>query len=286
MPIKTILVPLYDAQGASAALAATFALARSFGAHVSVLHLRNDPTRALGDFVGESVSPALVEEILTSAEARAKSAASKTRRAFDDAVRRAKIPVGGKGTKSGASASYDEVVGQSDAEIERRGRLSDLVVVRRARGNSDVGARVVAETALMGTGRPLLVVPPKAPAKIGSNVAIAWNDSTEAAKAVAAALPFLGGAAKVTVISARENGAEYDQDGLIAYLRHHGVRARGASVRAGGDAGQAIARAASRAGANLLVMGAYTHSRVREMILGGVTQHVLSKSRIPVLMAH
>jgi nucleotide-binding universal stress UspA family protein len=275
MPIKTIFVPLSDAEGAAKTLNAAIGLAEGFGAAVNVVHLRADPTQALGDFVGESVSPQLVEEVLTQAEKRATAIAAAARKAYDAAAKTAK----------GVKLSYSESTINSDVAVETQGRLSDIVVVRRASGTRDVGARVVAEAALMGTGRPVLVLPTTPPAKIGTSVVIAWNDSLEASKAVNAALPFLTRATRVSVISANAESA-IDQKGIIAYLGTHGVKARGVSVKAGADAGKAIVSAATRAKANLLVMGAYSHSRVREMIFGGVTEHALSSARLPILLVH
>jgi hypothetical protein len=95
MSIKTIFLPLIDADGAAVSLGAAFSLAKTFDAAVDVAHLRADPTESLGDFVGESVSPQLVEEVLTQAEKRSKDIASKTRKAFDGAKAKA---AGGKVT--------------------------------------------------------------------------------------------------------------------------------------------------------------------------------------------
>jgi nucleotide-binding universal stress UspA family protein len=275
MPIKTIFVPLSDAEGAAKTLNAAIGLAEGFGAAVNVVHLRADPTQALGDFVGESVSPQLVEEVLTQAEKRATAIAAAARKAYDAAAK----------TVKGVKLSYSESTINSDVAVETQGRLSDIVVVRRASGTRDVGARVVAEAALMGTGRPVLVLPTTPPAKIGTSVVIAWNDSLEASKAVNAALPFLTRAASVSVVSANA-GPAIDQKGIIAYLGTHGIKARGVSVKAGADAGKAIVSATTKAKANLLVMGAYSHSRVREMIFGGVTEHALSSARLPILLVH
>lgn len=275
MSIKVVYVPLADAEGAQSIITSALAVAAGFGAEVDVAHLSGDPTRALGDLVGETVSPQLVEEVLEQAEKRAKASAQASRKAFDAAVAGAK----------GAAAKFAEIKESADVAVENQGRLADLIVVRRASSAKDVGVRVVAESALMSTGRPVLVVPAKAPANIGSSVAIAWNDSLEASKAVAAAMPFITKAAKVTVISANDGGT-INQKNVIAYLARHGVKAQGVSVKAGSDAGKAIATAATAAKANLLVMGAYSHSRVREMIFGGVTEHALSAARLPVLLIH
>ena len=210
------------------------------------------------------------------ASKRAGDIAVKTRKAFDSA----------KAQASNVKTTFEEVTGRTDYAMETKGRISDLIVVRRARNARDAGTRVTAEVVLMGTGRPVLVVPAKGADKIGANVAIAWNGSIEASKAVAAAMPFLTRAKTVTVVSADDDDAKIDQKGVIGYLARQGVKAKGVSVKAGDDAGKAIARAAKRAGADLLVMGAYSHSRVRELLFGGVTEHALRDAPISVLMVH
>ncbi len=289
MPIKTILVPLADATGAAATLGTAFKLAKTFDAHVEVLHLRADPTSSVSDFVGESVSPALVEEVMEVAAKRADAVAGRTHRAFEAAVAKAKIKTAARpAAKRDSSVSFREETGLSDYWVESLGRINDLTVVRRPRNSSDVVAASVAESAMMGTGRPVLLAPATMPRQLGTSVAIAWNGSVEASNAVSSALPFITGAKTVTAITVVEgSGQDQNLDGLVAYLRWHGVRAKVNRVRSrGGDVGRALTGAASRAKADLLVMGAYTHSRMREMILGGVTNHVLHSAKIPVLLAH
>lgn len=289
MPIRTILVPLADATGAAATLGTAFSLAKTFNAHVEALHLRADPADSISDFVGETVSPTLVEEVMAAAEERAQTVADRTRKAFDAAVGKAKLEtVGRPARQNKATVAYREETGLSDYWVETQGRISDLTVVRRPRNSADVLATSIAESALMGTGRPVLLVPPTMPKSIGTSVAIAWNGSAEASKAVAAAMPFLMRAKAVSAITVVEDGAgDHSLDGLVGYLRWHGIRAKANVVKnRSGDAGKSLTGAASRAKADLLVMGAYTHSRMREMILGGVTNHVLTAARIPVMLAH
>jgi nucleotide-binding universal stress UspA family protein len=289
MPIRTILVPVSDATSIGGTLSSAFTLAKTFNAHVDVLHMRADPTESISDFVGETVSPSLVEEVMEAAEKRSTQIASRVRKAFDEGVAKARVEcVNRPSAKGKATAAYGEENGVNDYWIETRGRVSDLIIARRPRSSSDVGARAIAEYAMMGTGRPVLLAPATDPGKIGTSVAIAWNGSIEASKAVASALPFLVRARTVTAISVVEDGGgDHNLDGLIQYLRWHGIRAKSAVVNSrGGDTGKAVSGAASRAKADLMVMGAYTHSRVREMIFGGVTDHVLGSSRIPVLLAH
>jgi nucleotide-binding universal stress UspA family protein len=122
---------------------------------------------------------------------------------------------------------------------------------------------------------------------IGSNIAIAWNGSAEAAHAVGEARSFLADARKVTILTAAEpDRGQCDMEGLRRLLRWHGVAAKTKKVPSQGNIGKALASAAEECGANLFVMGAYSHNRVRELIFGGVTRHMLESATLPILMMH
>ncbi|HTI87603.1 MAG TPA: universal stress protein [Alphaproteobacteria bacterium] len=287
MAIKKILVPISDAKDGSGALAAALALGRDFNAQVVVLHVRPDPRAEAIAYMGEPMSSSMVDEVMRSAEKRAAQNAAKVRKAFDDACAKAKVAVSAKSAAPNAvSASFEEVTGIEDEELRDRGRVVDLLVVARPQGPLAGPQRLTLEAALIDTGRPAIVVPPKAPAKIGGNVAIAWNNSTQASRAVALAMDFLVGASTVTILTAKENGSDYRPNDLKDYLAAHGVSAKVAAVSGKGDAAKAILSAATKAGADLLVMGAYGHSRVRELVLGGVTKHMLQSTTIPTFMVH
>lgn len=288
MTIKSILVPLSDPRLAKLSLKAAITVAEPFTAHIEVLHVRPDSRTIAASYMGETMSASLVEEMIATTEQKAADNARKTRAAFDAACAAEKIRYSAKPSRANAvTASWHEEIGYEDQWLRTAGRVADLILLARPTAEIDVGARLSLEAALMDTGRPLLVVPPKVPTKIGTNVAIAWNGSAESARAVSEAKPFLATAKKVTILSANEPGAEeYNPDGLRSLLAWHGISAKVEKVRTRGDVGKALLGAAEKAGANLLVMGAYSHSRVREMILGGVTRHVLSNGNIPVLMAH
>jgi nucleotide-binding universal stress UspA family protein len=148
-----------------------------------------------------------------------------------------------------------------------------------------VGASLSTEAALMNTGRPVLLVPQHPPSQIGSSIAVAWNGTAESAGAVGETKAFLRGARKVTILTVDEPGTEYsDPEGLRRFLSLHGVSARTHRVRS--RAGEALLHAAEQAGANLLVMAAYSHSRLRQLVFGGVTSHMLQSANIPLLMVH
>jgi nucleotide-binding universal stress UspA family protein len=132
------------------------------------------------------------------------------------------------------------------------------------------------------------VAPPSVPGALGGKVAISWNGSAQAARAVSAALPYItrsDGVVILTVESDRTSASAAPE--LAAYLAWHGVRAE-TKIFAPADraVGAALLKECADAGADLLVMGAYTHSRVRQLILGGVTRHVLAEAAVPLFMAH
>ena len=180
-----------------------------------------------------------------------------------------------------------EVTGDRSETIMTQGRLSDLVVFTRPSEENE-SERHVIEAALLGSGRPLLLVPPEGAKSIGHAVAIAWNGSLEGARAVAGAMPFLEASITTHVLTAttRKTDPARSAD-LAAYLERHGVPVERHPVDPkGGSVGAALLARAVELGADLLVMGGYSRSRFREMVLGGVTHHVLGHARLPVLIAH
>ena len=162
------------------------------------------------------------------------------------------------------------------------------MIFGRSDGDAPPDLIAVLEATLFGAGRPLLLVPPTPPATIGARIAIAWNDGAEAARAVAGALPLLDSAKAVHVLTAatRRTDPEVAQD-LVSYLRWRGIAAERQPVGIVDEpVAEALLQTASAAGADLLVMGGYGRTWLSELMLGGVTRHVLSHPRLPVLMAH
>ncbi len=289
MSIKTILVPLSDARTGEAPLKAALKVAHLFDAHLEALHVRTDPSRAMVDFGNEAMSSQVAEQMRQAIEERTKEHAAGVRKLFDDECATSGVAIveAGPGT-GGVSASWREEMGDENFWIERRGRLADVTVVGRLSKDRDVPSVEALETAILGTGRPILLAPPGEPDSIGKRVAIAWSGSAEAARATGLAMPFLKVADAVSVLSVTEesNWACSPED-LAAYLAWHGVDAKARSIPAnGGSTGALLLTEAVAEGADLVVMGAYTHSRLREMILGGVTKYVLNTTGPAVLMAH
>jgi len=291
MPIKTILIPHNGTKEVNSALNVAFTLGRDMGAHIDVLNVSSDPQDAV-PLLGEGMSAAIIEEMLQLSEKEAEERAVRARAAFDDACALYSVAVADSPSGAGgASASLHRITGREDEVIALKGRLSDLIVAARPSGENQAVSTMTINAALFETGRPVMIAPPKfsiSEGAIGRKVAVSWNGSAEASRAVAAAMPLITRSNGVVVLSAESDKTSSSIASELAdYFAWHGVSAEIKTLAASGShVGAALLDECSASGADLLVMGAYTHSRMRQMILGGVTRHVLSEAEIPVLMAH
>jgi len=287
---KSILVPVADAPSGAVPLDTAFRLAGTFASHVTALHVRVDPATAV-PLVGEGMSGAMVEEMIGIAESQATQRADAARKVFDAACARHGVALVDTPPSPGLSAEWVETTGREEDLVPWHGRLSDLLVFSHPGGESEIPAMMTLNASLMGSGKPLLLCPAEARGTaIGSRVAIAWNGSAEAARAVGWAMPILQRAEAVTILAVSEHpdrSVDAPTGELAAYLAWNGVTATTQLAQANAaHAGDELLRQATNAGADLLVMGAYTHSRLRQLILGGVTRHVIGKAPMHVLMCH
>jgi nucleotide-binding universal stress UspA family protein len=287
MTIRVVLTPIIDDDGDEHALAAALDTARRFGGHVRVMHVRAQPSAAV--FAGAPEGAMVTAEILTLWEQDAKERATRARARYDRWRAAANVAEAAAPPARGdVSTSWVEIEGQLDPVVGQQGRLADLIVLGAPADRERDGAFYPYEGALFDSGRPVLLVPGAAGGAMFDNILVAWNGSAESASAVAGALPFLGRAKQVHVFSAGERG----EDGtvpkdLLAYLGWHGIAATPRTIKAAShNVGAELLGEAERLGVGMVVMGAYTHSRTRQLIFGGATSHVLRHAKIPLLMAH
>jgi nucleotide-binding universal stress UspA family protein len=289
MTMASILAVLDGGPGSGPVLKAGLALGREFEAVVDLLHVEVEVKDAMPLF-GEGASGAMVEQVIESIRAGAKARSAEARRLYDTNCVAAGIPVIDVDDKPEAghfAVCFCHVVGREADEVTRRGRLSDLVLIAKPAPEREGGDPTVLEAAMFETGRALLMVPPDLPEPFGDNVAVAWDGSREAARAVAAGLPILRKAAKVEIMTAQYSSVAAKPSELAQYLARHGIETRTWAFAPGGDPiGKELMIQCAEAGADLLVMGAYGHSRFREMVLGGATRGVIANASLPVLMAH
>ncbi len=288
MSIKTILVSVSSAETGRATLETAAKLAKPFGAHLEVLHVRPDP-KMLVPYTGEGMDGSMIEEIMEVTEREGAERAEKARAMFDSFVAAGGYKLQQAATAdAGVTLHWREAIGREDEIVALRGRIFDIVVVGRPLKDSALPSPVTMEAALMDTGRPMLLAPPDVGAHVGRSIAVAWEGSTEAARAVAAALPLLRLAEKVTIITATAGSAvALSPEALAEGLAWHGIDAVPHLFNPGNvEIGAALLAEAAKVGADMMVKGAYSHSRLRQMILGGRTRHILFNTSMPVLLAH
>ena len=179
--------------------------------------------------------------------------------------------------------------GDAGQTVAARARLHDLTILPAVRGEPQDGLRIV-EDCLFSSGRPVLLVPETSEGTQAKGVVIAWDGTAPAVRATKDAMPFLADAARVTVITiAEESTTRVDSSGkdLCAHLGRHGIEATFRDFNMHGrSVGESIADAARELGADLLVMGGFAHSRLRDLVLGGATRHILNATSMPVLLSH
>ncbi|HIJ38665.1 MAG TPA: universal stress protein [Rhodospirillaceae bacterium] len=274
-----VLACLCDVETTDATLDLAFRIGRDHGAQIRALHVKADASQMI-PLVGEGMSGAMFEEMLAAAEGQGRSLSGQIRDLFEQKLRLADA-----GAPGPLNANWCEMLGREDEVIARVGRLSDLLVMAHPAIDRDSPSMLTLNAALMETGRPVLLAPARPAASVGKKIAVFWNGSAEAVRALAAARPFLAKAEKVWILSVKE-GHDQDPGDLASYLAWHGITAQNHPVVSDGPAGPALMAEAVRLDADLVVMGAYTHSRLRQLILGGVTRQVLRDAPLPVLLCH
>ena len=280
MAMKSILVPVEPHDTIRAALDCACLAAKRFSSHVT------------GVAVGPAYATILAADPMgvapiPRADWHDEELAQKAAKLFEGAMTDHGIPAASAGG-TGPRHSWLGGEPQTDGYVGSQGRVADLTVVARPTGSQLSARMTTLESALFESGRPLLITPPTAPKSIGERVIIAWNQSTETARCVALAMPFLEKAQSVLVLSI-EGWAVPGPSGkaLTAHLVENGIKAEERTVPARPPTnGQALLAYAKELDCDLLVKGAYTQSRLRQMIFGGATSHILAAAECPVFMSH
>ena len=285
MLIRKLLLPLTGTAAGEAALTTALTVARMWDAHLTALHVRVD-SRDVAPLAGEGLSGAMIEEMMSATEKESSTRSNAVRAMFDRFVAAHGVTVA-EPLSPGATANFASVTGREEDLVAQLARLADLTVVPHPEAGDDVSSSDALHAVLFDSGRPVLIAPQQAGATVGTRICVAWNGTAESAAAVHAAIPWMQRAAAVRVLSADE----YQRRGpgaadLLGYLAMHDIRPEVAQFRPmDRDVGRGMLAAAREFGADLLAMGAYSHSRLRQLILGGVTRHVLENAALPVLMA-
>jgi nucleotide-binding universal stress UspA family protein len=281
MSMKTILVPMEPHEGMSAVLETALLLAKKRGSYIEGFPLRF----GISEFVAVDPAGSIP---LESYRQESQEEAAQARRLFESFMQERGIPQS-TGAAGGLSCGWLDDAPEGESFVGSYGRVFDITVLSRPDANTIGLHNRAIESGLFESGRPILLSPPKPPKDIATNVMIHWNCSTEQARATAFAMPLLLQAQSVTVLTVSGGqavpGPTAEQ--LLKYLQHNGIPAKPMSVALEGrNTGEAVLRAAKAEGCDLLVKGAFTQSRLRQMIFGGTTSYILAKAELPVLMAH
>lgn len=278
MAFRSLLVHVDDSERCSHRLSVASRIAHDFAAQLVGVYLV--PTPELTPTIAALLPDSVVEQRLRAtgdaqdlAEAR-----------FFDAAQRANL----------VTIEWRAPAGDPVKAIAAHTRGVDLAIIGQPDPDDSAAsfAGELANASVLSTGRPVLIIPHTgATGAIGRTVFVAWNDSKASARAVADALPILGKAKQVIVVSVNTSDHESRSDAQVvahieAYLRRHGVVATFRHVDGVSDVGELLLSQAHDAGADLIVMGAYGRTPLRERVLGGVTRTVLTKMTVPVLMSH
>ena len=270
MTMKSLLVPMEMHDSVPSVLATSSLFARRFGSHIEGVAVRPNYAGFIAvDPIGVAAFPELDEQI--SEQAR------ECRQAFDTGLRGLDIPSG-----------WSQHEPLTESAVAGYARIFDVAVLGRP-ANRDNGPRMsLFETVLFESGRPILLAPADPPEKLGETILIAWNQSSETASATAHAMPLLMQAKRVVVLTI-EGGIVPGPTGaeLTTQLKRNGVPAEEKTVAPGRRTnGEAILAEADAMDVDLIIKGAYTQSRVRQMFFGGMTSHMLAAAEVPVFMTH
>lgn len=277
MSIRNILVHVDETAASSRRASAAAHLAKRVGASLTGVFLSSDyvPSFVVGDAFSAGLA---IEAYVAERDANLQEAGRKARAFFEPAV-----------SGQGMTAEWLEVNGDNDAELFATIRRFDLTVFPPV-APSTFGAHAISASHIgMASGAPVLIVPDHAfPIPFGRRILVAWKESRESARALHDAWPILAAAEEVHFLTIGRDAPPDFDDVMRRNLEAHGCSkiAMHADPNDDIDVGNAIQRHAGRVGADLVVLGLYGHSRVRELLLGGVSREMLQTSQLPLLVSH
>jgi len=279
--MKTILVPTEHNSSMGSALDTALLLAQKFNSCIEGFPLRP----AVADLVALDPDSGLTMVAVKENDAEMVRHAEDLFRSFMDSHR---VPSRTGNGPAAPSWTWLDSAPSGHDFVGSYGRVFDVIVLARPGDEWQSPSMVTLESALFESGRPVLIAPPSSPRSLGSNVLISWNCSTEQARTMTGAMPLLHRAERITICTvegATVAGPSGEQ--MARSLEMNGITAEPITLKPSKrSAGETILAKADELGCDLIIKGAYTQSRLRQMIFGGTTRHVLANAKLPVLMAH
>lgn len=290
MSVKKIFVPVQNVDTAEGALKTAIALARRHKAHIDALHIRQRPNVPAGGYY--PVGVIFVDEHLSELKEALEAEAAKMKEIFNRVMKAEDVRIVASATHrddAGATASWRDQQGILPFDLSAAARVSDIIVFGRGAGEIGYPDANLIEEAIFQSGRPVIIAPAGQFTRTPRRILVAWNGGREAARALSSAMPLFEetDAALVLSIGAIPSDLEGPEK-AAELLRLHGVKAEAARREPGKkEAGEDdLLDAAREWKADLIVMGAYSHSRWRELVLGGFTRKLLKQSEFPLFLAH
>ena len=271
MTLKTILLHLTDDPRNATRLAAAIELSQRHDAHLVGLY--TTAPLVVPGYVGAELPAQVYADYEADAEAKTREAET----LFNDAAK-----------KAGLSAEWRTDRGFARDVLSNHAYYADLVIVGQTMPDDDLpkGDEGLPGDLALACGRPVLAIPGAGTFKtIGDKVMLAWNGSREAARATADAMPTLEKAKEILVVSANVKATTPALD-ISTHLARHGLKVELKPIHTDLAVGDILINTAADAGCDLIVMGAYGHSRLNELVFGGATRHVLQHMTVPVVMSH
>lgn len=281
-----LLVPMLGDTRDIVALDTAAKLANPSGAQIDARLFVRDP-RNIVPYVGEGVNAEAIAQVVAEGEKQVKRLTKNAETTFRDWCAKNKIKETAEFERGHTSATFSVLEGSLPNMIVPLARLSDACIFPSSAEEDGPDRSDLMMTAMLESGRPALLAPSVATPKIGSRIAIAWNGSLEATRAVVAAMPLMKQAEAVFVIGIDDPENAFNTSGMAATLQMNGIAAT--SIKADSEkvsVGIALANEAKKVSADLLVIGAYSHSRLREAVFGGVTSDTIKHPNLPILLVH
>ncbi|MDI2091270.1 universal stress protein [Commensalibacter oyaizuii] len=286
--IKKILIPIQGTSLSHSTLTTAYLLSQSYDAHLAVLHVHPDKKDII-PLTGEGLSGTMIEEVMNIAEHESIKRLKFTRKIFDDFIDAHGIEqtslapsdeMNGKIT-----ASFTTLTGRENSIITYCSRLSDITVLSHPNSDEHVSSSEILHTLLFESGRPVVIAPKENPTSVAKRICIAWNGSAESAAALHASLRWIHSAEKVGILYS----ADYEDQGntindVSDYLKFYGIDVDLLKFNADKNTGENMLATCTDYGCDLLCMGAYSHPRWKQLILGGVTSYMLEHANLAVLM--
>jgi len=287
MAIAKILASVTGGAHDKAVIRYAIALARPFNAHVVVIFVRPDLAEAIA-FFSDGVSGAVVDEVINASRDAAEEAAQRVEETLASICAEENVE------KLSAPARSDHVTlsvyqarGNLSDRLTEAARLSDVVVFGPLQDGDKIGLADAFVQTLTDTDRPALLATEEFQPDFTKRIAIGWDGKSAASQAVSEAIPYLVHAQSVEILSVRRDTAPpLPTDTLREYLMLHGISCTERVIERGTRKTGEVLLAAATGAADLLVVGGYGHSRIRESLIGGVTRHVITHAKIPVFMVH